>query len=218
AYCVERLLIEKLRLDMSLFGMGTPVYRKAQWSATAATAALVAGSAALLVWLVARMARALLGLPRARTELSVGWRATRAVVAVPVMVLLVLWSFDEVGLRGSLLAPDRALEAGLALCLMFAYDVPHLMRNGLAALGGRRGLVGARACPLGQLPPTGLVRTAGTVMAAGKTLETPDGPAVYVRTHVRTYTDPDDARGPVAVEVVPFYLDDGSVRVQVDPG
>src|SRR5690349_4545571 len=70
AYCIGRMLLDRLLLDMSMFDMGTTVYRKAQWSSASATAALVTGSGALLVWLVARMARALLGLPRARTALD----------------------------------------------------------------------------------------------------------------------------------------------------
>jgi len=158
---------------------GTDRYRLAQWASTAALAAWVALATAFAAWLLGRTFRGALGLPR-RAHRS-GFFALRVVLAVPLSIWLLIWASDEYVVRGVSWAPTGALVIGLAMCLMFAHDVPRLLKNGASALRSRVALLRVPRMELTRLHD-GWARLRGVVAAGGETFEGHDGrPCVYCR-------------------------------------
>jgi hypothetical protein len=182
---------------LSLFHVGTSVYKRAQWASTACGMALAAGLACLASWLLGSSLRSAFGLPPGRRA-HPAFTALRVVVGIPLLIWVSLWSSDEFFARRSAAAPLKALGLGLILCAMFAYDVPRLLRNALAALRTRVPLWRSLT-PLDRLPVSGRVRTRGLVRAERAL----PGNAVY------RWADG-------ASEAVPFFLEAGGARIAVE--
>jgi hypothetical protein len=184
------------------FGYGTIVYKRAQVASTTALAALAMTMFAFAIWLIAISLRAALGLPGRRPS---GARAkltwVRVIVAFVIMITLGSWAEDEFFARGLHDAPTRALGMGLVLTLMFAYDVPRLVRNAVACLRARAPMRRARRVELAALEGA---RAGERVRVAGRAL----AEAALVYEH---------AEPPRAAS---FVLESGHHRVfvDVDPG
>ncbi|HEV8321100.1 MAG TPA: hypothetical protein VG389_05755 [Myxococcota bacterium] len=212
--CIVWAFADGLRARLGLFAMGTAVYRDAQWASTAAIASFVAAGTALAVWLLARFLRAALGVPvRPLTRRRARFAKLRAAAAVPMLLILAVWSLDEILVRGVRGAPFVALGLGAVTSLLLAYDVPRLARNGLAALRERTPLLGIPFHELDALPAAGLVRTRGVVAAGDDTLWTAQGACVWLR---RTADPTPLGRESESLEARPFRLEHRGARVFVD--
>jgi hypothetical protein len=215
-WCVGMLDVVRERLG--LFHMGTARYRHAQWASTVAVAAFAAALGSAAVLLVGRSARAVLGLPpmqRGRSERRIGWALI--VMALPAGATLGVWSIDEVLVRDKPLAQWMALGLGLLLTLVFAYDVPWLVRKGRAALRALAPLARVPFRRMDALRSGERARMRGKVMALGEPLRVPEGDCVYRRT---LGTDLPGGAGEAGapLEARPFLLrgESGSVRVELD--
>jgi hypothetical protein len=147
-----------------LLGIGTPSYRAATWASATALMACVALIAFGGIWLLAATARGLLRLPsRQSGEASAAWLLMRMVLAVPVVLWLLLASYDAVPLQQYDRAPLVALGVGLGLCGLFATTAILAGRDGLLAWRARGQLRRVALQPLDALPPGRRIRTRGLV-------------------------------------------------------
>ena len=144
--------------------MGTIVYRRAQWGSTVALASCLAVNLSLLTWLVARSLRGALALPERHTHFANdAWFILRAIAGCLVLIILLVRGADEILLRYTEHPMLWSIVLGTGVNLMFAYDVPRLIRNAMQAMRVRWPLFRTPKYELDALPAAGQVRIRGTL-------------------------------------------------------
>jgi hypothetical protein len=187
-------LAQAALLRVEGMNIGTVVYRRAQWVSAIANVSLACVMGATATWLISSSLRAVLRLPV--KPVSVWWFWIRAAAALTIMAVLSWWAQDEIYVRWNPQAKRDVLVMGLVLCALFWFDIPRLVKNGVACVRLIWPIRGVRRVAVADLPASGTVLIEGIV-------ENTDG---------NTY-----AVFAPWLPSKPFIVVDGKHRVLVDP-
>lgn len=202
-----------LEYRLGTLDWGTSVYQRAQWASSVAVAAWLAAAGALAAWLLGTSLRLIFGLPTRRLG-KLGWlfNTARAGLFLLLGPTLIVWGAEEMILRDMPNAPEKALGMGLLLCGLLAYDIPRLLRRGMACLRLRQPLVRTPMASLADLGEAGRFRLCGLVTAL---TPPPEGlpPGVVFRQWERLDAD---NKVLIKTQVVPFILADGGEQARVE--
>ena len=156
-----------LLADLRYLDHRTEDLRRAHSAWMICNASLVAVLSAMTVSLVARSLRGALGLPPRRRHSFSARIAPYRILAGGIM-WITLWSrgLSEYAFLRDDASPTGTLALGLVMCALFAFDVPLLVRNAIAALRARAPMLGARFVELDRLPSSGRVHVRARLASA----------------------------------------------------
>ena len=204
---------DTLAYRLTTLGWGTSVFQRAQWASTVAVASWLAAAGALAAWMLGTSLRLIFGLPASRPgKLRWIFNVCRAGLFLLLGVILIIWGAEEMIIRKVPHAPEKALGMGLILCGLLAYDIPRLVRRGLACLRMRHPLAHTPRASLLDLGEEGRFRLSGLVSQVDPAPEDlPHG--VVFRQWERV-----DADNKVLIKTLaaPFILSDGGEQARVD--
>ena len=206
-------LVGTLQYRLTTLDWGTHVFQRAQWASTVAAAAWLAAAAALAAWLLGTSLRLIFGLP-ARRPGKLRWlfNLGRAGLFLYFGFWLIIWGAEEMTVRKVAYAPYKALGMGLVLCGLLAYDIPRLLRRGMACLRVRRPLSRSRKASLADLQQEGRYHLTGKVSALEPAPEGLPRGVVFRRWERRDVEN----RVLIKTEAAPFILWDGGEQARVE--
>ncbi len=158
------VIVDEITQRLGTFHWGTSVYQRAQWASTVALASWLAAACALAAWLFGTSLRKVFGLPpRPRGRWHTEFNVLRILLLMALGFFLIIWAAEEMIVRKDPNAPHKALAMGLGIILLLAYDVPRLVRRGLALLRARLPLLAIKLVRLDELRASGRVMVRGEV-------------------------------------------------------
>lgn len=204
---------DTLAYRLTTLDWGTSVFQRAQWASTVAAASWLAAAGALAAWSLGTSLRLIFGLP-ARKPSKLRWlfNLGRAGLFVWLGVTLIIWGAEEMIIRKVPYAPQKALAMGVLLCGLLAYDVPRLLRRGLACLRLLRPLARTPRASLRDLGEEGRFRLSGVVSQVDPAPEGLPRGVVFRQWERR------DAENKVQIKALaaPFIFTDSGERARVD--